>query len=543
MIKFDAFTLKLWAKEVREYFTGARIRKIRQPGSRELVFDMRNKNENRKLYINFHPDFQHICFMSDENEKKRRLIIPKAAPMFCMLLRKYILNSKIEDIKVPSHERILEIYFEYTDELNDKSKLCLAIELMGKHGNIILYNYDTNVIIGCAHNVSSEKSRERELYGTLPYVYPPRQKKKDILKVTKEVFSEAVDDDNLARSCSEKYHYVTVPFAEDILNNTEHGTKSEMYDCLTDFFGKKTFVPKMSKDYSKFTYLDGEGFSVKNTVNEMIDDYFSFHIKNFLIKNLRTKTLHFLNTKLNKLYNLKSKQDEQILKESKAQGYKTKADLIMTYMYQISKGDKSIRVYDFEGNEIEISLDENKTPIENANRYYNLYRKTKTAHEYALRLIKETESQIMYFEEQKYFAENEENVDELEALFNEISGNEVSREESKEPAEHIEHEGYRIYYGKNKKQNDLILSKIAAPEDIWFHPLNFAGSHVILKLNNSKEEVPENVILKAAQITKEFSSQKNNSKTCIIYTKRKYVKKANNKQAFVTYKNETEIVV
>ena len=78
---------------------------------------------------------------------------------------------------------------------------------------------------------------------------------------------------------------------------------------------------------------------------------------------------------------------------------------------------------------------------------------------------------------------------------------------------------------------------------MWFHPLNAAGAHVLIKVNNKSEQVPDNVLLKAAQITKEFSSQKNNSKTAIIFTKRKYVAKANKKMAFVTYKNETEIIV
>ena len=87
------------------------------------------------------------------------------------------------------------------------------------------------------------------------------------------------------------------------------------------------------------------------------------------------------------------------------------------------------------------------------------------------------------------------------------------------------------------------MSKLSSAEDLWFHPLNAPGAHVIIKTDKIKEKVPDNVILKAAQLTKEFSSQKNNSKTSIIYTKRKYVKKANNKLAFVTYKNEIEVIL
>ena len=119
----------------------SKIQKIQQLSRNELIFLIRNLGESKKLYINFNPEFYHLCFMSKENEQKRNLTIPKTAPMFCMLLRKYIQNAKILKIEVPEYERIFEIYFEYFDELNEKSQLCLAIELMGKHSNVILYNY------------------------------------------------------------------------------------------------------------------------------------------------------------------------------------------------------------------------------------------------------------------------------------------------------------------------------------------------------------------------------------------------------------------
>ena len=66
----------------------------------------------------------------------------------------------------------------------------------------------------------------------------------------------------------------------------------------------------------------------------------------------------------------------------------------------------------------------------------------------------------------------------------------------------------------------------------------------MIKKNNSKEVVPDNVLFEAAKIAKKLSAGENASKVPIIYTLRKYVKKATSKGlAFVTYKNETEIVV
>lgn len=174
-LNFDYIILAEFLKENIDFFLNARVQKIQQPTRQELVLTMRNQGETRKLYVNISPKFFHLCFISTENEKKRLIEIPSKPPMFCMLLRKYLESVKIAKVVQPQGERILEFYFETYNELNEKIYLCLAIELMGKHSNVILYNYDTNMIIGCMHNVGAEKSSVREIIGGLPYAYPPRK--------------------------------------------------------------------------------------------------------------------------------------------------------------------------------------------------------------------------------------------------------------------------------------------------------------------------------------------------------------------------------
>lgn len=198
-LNFDFLLLKEFVKENSDFLIGARLQKIQQPTRQELIFSMRkkrnidshskvtltqqneadnilnaNRGETKKFYINTSPKFFHLCFMGVNGEKRRMLEIPKQPPMFCMLLRKYLEGAKIAKVAQPEHERILEFYFETYNELSEKIYLCLAIELMGKHSNVVLYNYDTNMIIGCMHNVGAEKSSVREIIGGLPYAYPPR---------------------------------------------------------------------------------------------------------------------------------------------------------------------------------------------------------------------------------------------------------------------------------------------------------------------------------------------------------------------------------
>ena len=140
MISYDSLTLKAFTEENRTFLEEARIQKIQQPSRKELILTIRNNSLTKKLYININPQSAHVCFMSKENEAKRHITIPQKPPMFCMLLRKYIENAKICRVNQPPYERILEFYIETFNELSEKIYLCFAIEIMGKHSNIVLYN-------------------------------------------------------------------------------------------------------------------------------------------------------------------------------------------------------------------------------------------------------------------------------------------------------------------------------------------------------------------------------------------------------------------
>ncbi len=228
MISFDSLTLKYWLEQQKAFLTNARVQKIQQPTRRDFVFFIRNEGVTRKLYININPQYYHVCFMNKETENNRLISIPEKPPMFCMLLRKYLENARITHVEQPEFERILEFYFETYNEVSEKIYLCLAVELMGKYSNVILYNYDTNIIIGCAHNVGAEKSREREMSGGLPYVYPSgrpntwyvnknslSEKCEDINSVIDNYYSEYIYNDKINRLRSNCRQFVSNQLKKD----------------------------------------------------------------------------------------------------------------------------------------------------------------------------------------------------------------------------------------------------------------------------------------------------------------------------------------
>ena len=528
MIYFDNLTLKAFVEENKNFFCGARIQKIQQPTRREFILTLRNNGEGKKFYININPNMHHVCFMSKENEQKRFITIPSKPPMFCMLLRKYIESAKIIKIEQPHYERILEIYIEAFDELGGKVQLCMAIELMGKHSNIALYNVKTGLILGCAHNVGAEKSRDREMMGNVPYVYPPKQNKKNFLS-----FYGQINFDTLA----DEFYGFSKPFAQMC-----RGLEVEK---IKDLLELKGISPVISKDFSIYSLfselLDGEK---QDSVNSMIDNYFAFHqnaeLLNTLKHRLRINILH----RLKKANNSIEKIERQLQKEKNAEKYRKYGDLIMANLYNLKDFQPECILTDWDTNSpVSIDLDETKTAKENANRYYKLYNKAKRSTEKLLELKQELYDEAGYCNETIYSIDSAFDIEILNEIKHEIFEEEVPKKAKMSIIDERKIYGFTVYIGKNNKQNDYIVSKLAKENDLWFHTRNCAGSHVLLKLPNN-ENVDEKVIFECAKLAKHYSQGSDSTKVGVIYTKRKYLRKPPSANlGYVTYKNEREIVI
>ena len=100
--------------------------------------------------------------------------------------------------------------------------------------------------------------------------------------------------------------------------------------------------------------------------------------------------------KLKKLLSNDTKKLEKILKnipdDNKTNIYKAKADCIMYNLHTLKQGQKN-----FAFNNMEIELDENLTPQENAQKYYAQYKKAKIAYEYNLSRYNEAKEKLEYY--------------------------------------------------------------------------------------------------------------------------------------------------
>ena len=508
MINIDFLTLKAFLAENIDFFIGARLQKIQQPTRRDFIFSLRNNGKQKKLYININPQMYHISFMSSENEAKRSITIPKKPPMFCMLLRKYLEGAKISDAVAVEKERILELHFETLDELSEKHLLCLAVELMGKHSNIILYNKDNSVIIGCAHNVGSEKSRYRELQGGLKYIYPPANKDITLSNELKLQFANLSQD-------KINYYLTTTSYSPAI--------KDDRYTLFSELI--ENSVPQ-------------------NSVSDMLDNYYASIQENIILNLEKEKLSDIVNKKLKKTKNSISKISLVLKKRDNTDKYKLFGDLLTANLYQKKDYMKNIEVFDYINNKnIIIELDETKTLSENAQRYYRLYTKSKTTKEKSEALLSELNIEKEYLENILYSINSSKKIADMEEIKSEL-GIEVqkSKDKVKPAVEKINIKDFDIYIGKNNKQNDFIISKLMKDDDIWFHTRTCAGSHILLKTNG--KEPNEDILFECCKLARKYSSATQPSKVGVIYTHGKYLRKPPAAPlGYVTYKNEKEVLV
>jgi len=526
MITFDYLTLAAFEKENVEFLKGSRIQKIQQPSRRELILHIRNNNKVKKLYINITPQFYHLCFTSKINELRKNTTIPDKPPMFCMLLRKYIENSVIADIKVPRYERIFEIYIETYNEISEKITLCLAVELMGKYSNIVLYNATTKKIIGCAHNVGEDKSSVREMSGTLPYIYPPKQNKYDILTF------EGIPDYN-------KLLDTFYGFSLQLQKLCQNKSLAE----IKDMFELKNIVPYISGNYEEYSIFRLKDGFPKISINDMLDDYYSYHIEKNNIKTLKSEILTLVSSKIKKLKNSEIKVQYRINQAKDGEKFRIYGDLIMANLYQLSDFSQFVEVKDYENNkDVRIFLDPQKTLKENANNFYKLYNKSKKTLIHSQELYENITRELNYLEQVNFSVNYAETFMEVCEIKSEIIPPKTPKFEKRNSFEpmKIQIDGYDVYIGKNNRQNDYIVSKLAKDDDTWLHVQNCAGSHVLLKCSNPKEDT----LLSCAKIAKQYSAACQSSKVGVIYTFAKNLKKPPHAPlGYVTYKGEKEILV
>lgn len=545
----DGLTLRCAVEEL-SCLCGASVQKIYQPEKDEIVFLLHTYDKNKKLLICASPQSPRLQLT------EAKLKNPESAPMFCMLLRKYFSSSKLESIVQSGLDRTVDLTFECKNEMGDTVKRHIIAEIMGRNSNIIVTDSDYR-IYDCLRKNDLASLSERTIMPGFIYTFSKQEEKTDITKA---------DFDEIKRRAGECKDYrlasVFTGFSQLAEREAELCGDAETFVMeIKHRIENGLFTPSVVSsedrivDFWCFRPMQYNGaLSVKTylTLSEAMD---SFYTEKDMAEHMLKKTSALTKLVANLIKRAERKikiQTKELAEAEKKDEYKNMGDLITANIYKIKKGDSVAEVSDWsDGTEkiIHIPMDKTLSPAENAQRWYKKYAKAKNAEVVISEQIATAKEEASYLESVLLAIADAEDMDDIAEIKDELAeGGYIKREKSKKKKENknqpIEDEymGFKIFVGKNNKQNDYLTLKIARANDMWLHVKNSAGSHVII--SSGGNAVPDEVIYYAASLAAKHSKAKGAPKTEVDYTKVKYVKKpAGAKPGMVIYTDYKTCVI
>jgi len=84
---------------------------------------------------------------------------------------------------------------------------------------------------------------------------------------------------------------------------------------------------------------------------------------------------------------------------------------------------------------------------------------------------------------------------------------------------------WEVWIGRSSAENDELTHRHAALRDLWLHAQGVTGSHVILRTGGKPEQVPKQVIAKAAALAAQHSKSRHSGIVPVMVAQRRYVRK------------------
>ena len=501
-IPFDNFALKTVVREISALLP-ARIQDIRQPTHSELVFELFGSGGAFLLRISWDSQLSRTYIAT-------RKPANAATPFqFCALLRSRLGSGTVALVEQLNEDRVMAMTIQ-----TESDDYMLVAELMGNRSNALLIDGRGTVV--AIANQSSASLRSRNVFPGKPYDLPP---------------------------------------------NSGGGLGSKVYRELITTnggvlpVGNPVFVPGSGAYPVPLTALGLEGESHQSFSRCLelatVDEFRRME---------RESIISQLTSQLNRAVSSSEaaiSEIERVLSDaSRAKGLQNKAQLLLAYGPSLVAGATSIDAYDFDGEPITLTLDEGKTYAETAERLFHQAKKSKEREPLLrtnLERIRVELAEAKGLVEQMDAAESIQDLRALEERCSKAKWWKRSHQQQIEKSEErggkkirelVGPGGSRILYGENAEANDYLTTKMAKPDDLWFHVRGHSSAHVVIPTHRQPERVTQVDILFAAQVAVMHSNQKHASHVPVDYSLKKYVRKARGSApGAATYVNEKTLFI
>ena len=556
----DALCLSAVREELTAQITGMKIDKVQQPERDLIILNLRGSGGTCKLLISAGPADTRAHLTEHQFEN------PASPPMFCMLLRKHLSGARIISMTQPPAERILEIKLSAPDAMGVHSEKSLILELFGRLPNIILT--EGGMIIDCLRRIGGELEDKRMTLPGLLYRPPPQQEgKKDPLNISENEWQSAFA--NAPGTAADKWLLSSFSALSPLicreLSWRAYGETDSRIENIKDsgaalkreFFKLTNAANRGAYEPWTLTGADGtpRDFSFTRIMqyetaldavrapsfSAMLENYYTRTAQNERARQRASAMQKTVKTARDRLVRKLASQKEELKKTAERENLRESGDIISANMHLMEKGQSRLTAQDFyseTGAMRDIPLDPQKTPQQNAAKYYKEYTKAKNAEKHLSEQISAGENELIYLESVLHeieLAEGDRGMAEIRAELEQTGyvkprkNKQNKQKQTKEkntgqpPMRFTSSTGMQILAGRNNTQNEILTLKTAAKTDIWLHAQKTHGAHVIITCNG--KEPDETTLQEAAAIAAYHSQTHPGGKVPVDYAPVKQVKK------------------
>lgn len=522
--------------ELKSAAIGNRIRKELQPDPLELALSF---GKGSGMLISLKPRLAH--FRLDEIPEQ------KITTPFLLLVKKYLDDRKITSCDLIAGQKIAAIGF---------GEIYLVVEMPGIRNAAFLVSGEpsggTAKILGSLSRFETSLEDERVLQSGFAYAPPPLPAPHLFLspaEALKRAWPAVYSGEEKDWWGLNKLHWRVLRQhaageALQLLLEARRAGLSQpflVYEPGGERVEGISLIPPL-RDFKK---LEAPSLS------QAIGYYFSVESKKAstaeLHKRYGSAIRQVLQKKMKKLEALK----EDYRAAERADEWKERGDLLLTYASHVEKGGVEFVVPD---SGKRLPLDPRLGPVENAQACYKRYKKAK-AGQVAIRgemekLNREIE-ELGELETWMLLAENDAHWSWLSSQLEKFhpavdsrrSGSRRPKKTAAPAHRYLKIEGadgFQIIAGRNAAENVEVLHE-AGKEDLWFHAKDIPGGHVVIRAE--KKPATDAVIEQAAAIAAYYSKGRSWDKVPVDYTFRKEVRPIPGGKARVTYRNFKTIFV
>jgi predicted ribosome quality control (RQC) complex YloA/Tae2 family protein len=462
--------------ELTHALVGGYIQKIHQPRPLTLTIDIRAPGQTGSLLVCVDPRFARLHLTAQKLEN------PATPPPFCSFLRSRLEGGRIGEISQEPGDRIVLIKILKTEGVS-----VLVIALTGNQSNVHILNEEKMVLRSLRE--SRVKAGERYMPPALRAVKSPESSSRSIMS---DRPLKTVTSTNRKASCDEAVH-------EALQRN-------------------QAFV----RDYPVSAELEAR-------YRQQEQEEATHAILDQQLAQVR-KALKHAKRKIQAL-------QEDCKKTERFKEYSRYGELLKSHLHEIKKGQKSIAIVDYYDPALPtltLTLDPSKDAVWNMEDYFRKYHKFMGAQKHLHPRLDQAQQDVIRLEEKLSQLEEGLVDSDLSPTARKAPGTPSLKGTRAPKSRPVPAQGYRTYtsadglsilVGKTAKDNDHLTLKIAKPDDLWLHARGTPGSHVVVRLEKGAT-VPPETLKDAATLTLWFSDLRKSGKGEVIYTLRKFVKKA-----------------